>query len=243
MTLEDPIEYFIDGINQSQTHEEIGYTFANGLRSILRQDPDVIMVGEIRDRETAGLAVQAALTGHIVLSTLHTNDALGVIPRLVDMGVERYLMPPVLNLAVAQRLLRRLCQNCKIKAAPNDAEAKIISDALRALPPQYLGSYSPDGPFEVYHPNTENPCKECGGKSYKGRIAVFEMLKMTEGLETIILGTLSEGAMRDEAQRQGMMTMFQDGVLKVLDGIVSLEELLEITQAQDEEAPQPNPKP
>jgi type IV pilus assembly protein PilB len=243
VTLEDPIEYFIDGVNQSQTHEEIGYTFANGLRSILRQDPDVIMVGEIRDRETAGLAVQAALTGHIVLSTLHTNDALGVIPRLIDMGVERYLMPPVLNLAVAQRLLRRLCQNCKLKAPANDAEAKIIGDALRALPAQYLGTYSPSGPFEVHHPNTENPCKECGGKSYKGRIAVFEMLKMTEGLEKIILGTLSEGAMREEAQRQGMMTMFQDGVLKVLDGIVSLEELLEITQAEDEETPQSNPKP
>lgn len=236
VTLEDPIEYFIDGINQSQTHEEIGYSFANGLRSILRQDPDIIMVGEIRDRETAGLAVQAALTGHIVLSTLHTNDALGVIPRLIDMGVEKYLMPPVLNLAVAQRLLRRLCPTCKVKSQANDAEAKIIGDTLRGLPPQYLGAYRPEGPFDVYRPNTANPCKECGGKAYKGRIAIFEMLKMTDELEDIILGTLSESGMREEAQRQQMVTMFQDGVLKVLDGVCSLEELLEVAQSAEEEA-------
>jgi type II secretory ATPase GspE/PulE/Tfp pilus assembly ATPase PilB-like protein len=246
VTLEDPIEYFIDGINQSQTHEEIGYTFANGLRSILRQDPDIIMVGEIRDRETAGLAVQAALTGHIVLSTLHTNDALGVIPRLIDMGVEKYLMPPVLNLAVAQRLLRRLCSTCKVKSQANDAEQKIIDDALASLPAAYRGSFPIGGsPHVIYRPNEPVPgapvCKECGGKSYKGRIAIVEMLKMTDELETIILGTLSEAAMRDEAQRQGMVNMFQDGVMKVLDGIVSLEELLQVAQAQDEEAPKPAP--
>jgi type IV pilus assembly protein PilB len=234
VTLEDPIEYFIDGVNQSQTHEEIGYTFANGLRSILRQDPDVIMVGEIRDRETAGLAVQAALTGHIVLSTLHTNDALGVIPRLVDMGVEKYLLPPVLNLAVAQRLLRRLCPTCKVQATANQAEAKIISDALATIAPD-VGAPAPAGSYTVYKPNTKNPCKECGGKAYKGRIAIFEMLKMTDELEKIILGNLSEAALRQEAQRQGMITMFQDGVLKVLDGIVSLEELLEVAQAAEEE--------
>jgi type IV pilus assembly protein PilB len=235
VTLEDPIEYFIDGINQSQTHEEIGYTFANGLRSILRQDPDVIMVGEIRDRETAALAVQAALTGHIVLSTLHTNDALGVIPRLIDMGVEKYLLPPVLNLAVAQRLLRRLCPTCKVQSQANEAEAKIISDALVGIPDAYRAGYAPAGPFTIYRPNTEQPCKECGGKAYKGRIAIVEMLKMTDELESIILGTLSEAAMRDEARRQGMLTMFQDGVLKVLDGIVSIEELLQVAQAEEEE--------
>jgi type II secretory ATPase GspE/PulE/Tfp pilus assembly ATPase PilB-like protein len=227
VTLEDPIEYYIEGVNQSQTHEEIGYTFANGLRSILRQDPDIIMVGEIRDRETAGLAVQAALTGHIVLSTLHTNDALGVIPRLVDMGVEKYLMPPVLNLAAAQRLLRRLCPTCKVKYDSNEAEAKIINDALGKNESSYA----------LYRPNTENPCKECGGKAFKGRIAIVEMLKMTDQLEGIILGNLSESALREEAQRQGMVTMFQDGILKVLDGITSLQELLEVAQAAPEEAP------
>ncbi|MEK9208570.1 MAG: GspE/PulE family protein [Patescibacteria group bacterium] len=235
VTLEDPIEYFIDGVNQSQTHDEIGYTFANGLRSILRQDPDVVMVGEIRDRETAGLAVQAALTGHIVLSTLHTNDALGVIPRLVDMGVEKYLLPPVLNLAVAQRLLRRLCPTCKIKDMANAAEEKIISDALAAMPAPIAAPYLKPH-HELYRPNTKNPCKECGGKAFKGRIAVFEMLKMTDELEKIILGNLSASALREEAHRQGMSTMFQDGITKVLDGISSLEELLEVAQsARDEE--------
>jgi type IV pilus assembly protein PilB len=234
VTLEDPIEYFIDGVNQSQTHEEIGYTFANGLRSILRQDPDVVMVGEIRDRETAGLAVQAALTGHIVLSTLHTNDALGVIPRLVDMGVEKYLLPPVLNLAVAQRLLRRLCATCKLKDMANTAEEKIISDALALMPAAVAAPYLKPQ-HELYRPNLKNPCKECGGKAYKGRIAIFEMLKMTDQLEKIILGNLSESALREEAQRQGMTTMFQDGITKVLDGICSLEELLEVAQAAKEE--------
>lgn len=234
VTLEDPIEYFIDGVNQSQTHEEIGYSFANGLRSILRQDPDIIMVGEIRDRETAGLAVQAALTGHIVLSTLHTNDSLGVIPRLIDMQVEKYLLPPTLNLAVAQRLLRRLCTTCRIKGPANEAEAKIIIDALNSMPQESTAKYPKDH-FEIYHANTDNPCKECGGKAYKGRIGIFEMLHMTDELEEIILGNLSEAAMRQEAQRQGMVTMFQDGVFKVLDGIVSLEELLEVAQSGDED--------
>lgn len=250
VTLEDPIEYFIDGVNQSQTHDEIGYSFANGLRSVLRQDPDVIMVGEIRDRETAALAVQAALTGHIVLSTLHTNDALGVIPRLIDMGVEKYLLPPVLNLAVAQRLLRRLCPTCKIASQANDAEQKIMDDALKTLPPEYIAPYTVGSAFSLYRPNLPDragtprtPCRECGGKAYKGRIAIFEMLKMTDELEKIILGTLSESAMRTEAERQGMVTMFQDGVLKVLDGIVSMEELLEVAQAKEEEAPVPETKP
>jgi type IV pilus assembly protein PilB len=234
VTLEDPVEYYIDGISQSQTHEEIGYTFANGLRSILRQDPDIIMVGEIRDRETAGLAVQSALTGHIVLSTLHTNDSLGVIPRLIDMDVERYLLPPVLKLAVAQRLLRRLCGTCRVAGAANEAETKIVADALAAMPPEFAAPYRKDA-YQVYRANPGTACKECGGKGYKGRIGIYEMLKMTDELETIILGTLSESAMKAEAQRQGMVNMFQDGIMKVLDGVCSLQELLEVAESGDEE--------
>ncbi len=234
VTLEDPIEYFIEGVNQSQAHEEIGYTFANGLRSILRQDPDVIMVGEIRDRETAGLAVQAALTGHIVLSTLHTNDALGVIPRLVDMGIERYLLPPVMSLAVAQRLMRRLCATCKLKDIATDIEVKIINEALVAMPPELKAAYAKPQ-YEIYRPNKENPCKECGGKAFKGRIGIYEMLKMTDELEKIILGDLSESSLRAEAVRQGMVTMFQDGIMKVLDGTCNLQELLEVAQGAPEE--------
>jgi type IV pilus assembly protein PilB len=233
VTLEDPIEYFVDGVNQSQVHEEIGYTFANGLRHILRQDPDVIMVGEIRDKETAGLATQAALTGHIVLSTLHTNDSMGVIPRLIDMGVEKYLIPPTLNVAAAQRLLRRLCPDCKIKAKTNSGEEKIINNALDVMPPEYKEELYSDKGYVIYKPNTKNPCRTCAGKAQKGRIGIFEMMEMTDELEKIILGTLSEAAMRGEAKRQGMITMFQDGILKVLKGVVSLEELLEVAQANE----------
>ena len=233
VTLEDPIEYFVDGVNQSQVHEEIGYTFASGLRHILRQDPDIIMVGEIRDKETAALATQAALTGHIVLSTLHTNDSIGVVPRLVDMGVEKYLIPPTLNVAAAQRLLRRLCPTCKLENKANVAEEKIINDALAEMPEQYQKELFSKSGYTVYKPNLKNPCKECGGKAFKGRIGIFEMLAMTDQFEKIIVGNLSESAMREEGKRQGMITMFQDGILKVLRGIVSLEELLEIAQAGD----------
>lgn len=231
VTLEDPIEYYVDGVNQSQIHEEIGYTFADGLRHILRQDPDIIMVGEIRDKETAGLATQAALTGHVVLSTLHTNDAIGVVPRLVDMGVEPYLIPSTLNVAAAQRLLRRLCQDCKLQVKANTAETKIIDEAIAQMPAEYqqLAAKS----YTIYKPNLENPCKQCGGKAFKGRIGIFEMMEMTPEFEKIILGKISETDMRTEAKRQGMITMFQDGILKVLKGVVSLEELLEVAQAND----------
>lgn len=233
VTLEDPIEYFVDGVNQSQVHEEIGYTFANGLRHILRQDPDIIMVGEIRDRETAGLATQAALTGHIVLSTLHTNDALGVVPRLIDMGVEKYLIPSTLNVAAAQRLLRRLCQDCKLEIKANTTEEKMISEAILDMPANYQKEYLSKSGYIIYKPNIENPCKKCGGKAFKGRIAIFEMLEMSDELEKIILGEISEASLRQEAKKQGMITMFQDGILKVLKGVVSLEELLEIAQASE----------
>ncbi|MBX4189996.1 Flp pilus assembly complex ATPase component TadA [Candidatus Parcubacteria bacterium] len=231
VTLEDPIEYYVPGVNQSQIHEEIGYTFASGLRHILRQDPDIIMVGEIRDHETAALATQAALTGHIVLSTLHTNDSIGVVPRLIDMSVEKYLIPSTLNVAAAQRLLRKLCPDCKVQTQADTAEVKIIEDAINAMPSQYQKQLSNNKGYEIYKPNLENPCKKCGGKSFKGRIGIFEMMEMTPEFEQIILGNLSDTAMKAEAKRQGMITMFQDGILKVLQGTVSLEELLEVAQA------------
>lgn len=230
VTLEDPIEYFVEGVNQSQIHEEIGYTFASGLRHILRQDPDIIMVGEIRDKETAALAIQAALTGHIVLSTLHTNDAMGVVPRLIDMGVEKYLIPPALNVAAAQRLLRRLCPDCKFRVKANVAEEGIINKAITAMPQQYQNDLLSRNGYDIYKPNIDNPCKKCAGKAFKGRIGVYEMLEMTEEFEKILLGPVSEAAMREEGRRQGMITMFQDGMTKVLKGTVSLEELIEIAQ-------------
>lgn len=233
VTLEDPIEYYVEGVNQSQIHEEIGYTFATGLRFILRQDPDIIMVGEIRDKETAGLATQAALTGHIVLSTLHTNDALGVIPRLIDMDVEKYLIPSTLNVAAAQRLMRRLCPECKVKTLANTGENKIINDAIMSMPKSYQKEYQSDKDYTIYKPNLKTPCKVCNGKAYKGRIGIFEMMEMTDQLEKIILGTLSESAMREEGKRQEMISMFQDGIIKVLKGTVSLEELLDVAQSNE----------
>ena len=234
VTLEDPIEYYVEGVNQSQTHEEIGYTFANGLRHILRQDPDVIMVGEIRDGETASLATQAALTGHVVLSTLHTNDTIGAIPRLINMGVEKYLLAPTLNLVLAQRLARRLCQTCKVSEKANKGEEFMIRQTLEKMPPTAKKEFS-GGDFKIYKPSPEG-CKECNGRSYKGRIGVFETLAMTDELEKIILTNISEEELRAEAKRQGMLTMFQDGVIKVLKGVTSLEELLTVAQESEDSA-------
>ena len=227
ITLEDPIEILLAGINQSQIQEEIGYTFASGLRSILRQDPDIIMVGEIRDADTANLATHASLTGHLVFSTLHTNDSIGVIPRLVDLGVEKYLIAPTLNLAMAQRLLRRLCPSCKIKIKPDTAEDKIIKEAIDAMPEEVKKDLSKT--FDVYKAS-DTGCGECKGKAYKGRMAIFEVFEINDGVEKVILSGISESALGEEAKRQGMLSMFQDGILKVLEGTVSLEELLEVAE-------------
>ena len=155
------------------------------------------------------------------------------MPRLLDMGIEKYLIPSTLNVAAAQRLLRRLCQDCKLEVNANTAEEKIINEAILNMPADYQKEYLSKSGYIIYKPNTENPCKKCGGKAFKGRIAIFEMLEMSDELEKIILGEISEMALRQEAKRQGMITMFQDGILKVLKGVVSLEELLEIAQAGD----------
>lgn len=229
VTLEDPVEYFVNGANQSQIHEEIGYTFANGLRHILRQDPDVIMVGEIRDGDTASLATQAALTGHIVLSTLHTNNTVGVIPRLIDMGVQKYLIAPSLNMAAAQRLVRLLCKECRVSAKPTDSEMEIIQNALAGVAKENLSDFRMDE-LEIYKGGQNKKCKNCGGSGYRGRIAVFEAMAMTPELEQIILGDLSEQKIEAEAKRQGMISMFQDGIIKVLRGMTSLEEVMQLSQ-------------
>ena len=223
ISLEDPVEYYIEGVNQSQIRPEIQYTFASGLRSILRQDPDVIMVGEIRDSETAGLAVHAALTGHIVLSTLHTNNAIGVIPRMVDMGIEPFLLPASLNLSIAQRLVRRLCHKCKTEVEPSPKVLEMIDKELSGVPAEVLKELNVKKPFKLCQ---SRGCKYCNHKGTKGRIAIFESLSMTKELEKIVLETLSEGEILKEANRQGMITMKQDGLLKVLQGIISLEEVL-----------------
>jgi type IV pilus assembly protein PilB len=223
ISLEDPVEYHIDGVNQSQIKPEINYTFASGLRSILRQDPDIIMVGEIRDSETAGLAVHAALTGHILLSTLHTNNVVGVIPRLIDMGVESFLIPSSLNLSIAQRLVRRLCDDCKKEIKLEDKVIAMIEKELKSVPEKILEDLKISKPYKIY---SAPGCKLCNNKGTKGRIAIYEVLAMTKELEKITIEGLTEQKIVAEADRQGMITMKQDGFLKVLQGVVSLEEVL-----------------
>jgi type IV pilus assembly protein PilB len=224
VSLEDPVEYTIEGINQSQVLPEIDYTFARGLRHLVRQDPDIIMVGEIRDNETASLAVQSALTGHLVLSTLHTNNAIGVIPRLMDMGVEPFLIPSSVNLMVAQRLGRRLCPDCKEKILANEIEAKIIEENLATLPAALQNKWPK--PYYIYK---AKGCRTCNNKGYLGRVGLFEALKMTPELEQIILTQPSQDQLHLEAKRQGMISLRQDGILKVLEGVMSLEEVLAMT--------------
>lgn len=223
VSLEDPIEYYIAGVNQSQIRPEIGYDFATGLRHILRQDPDIIMVGEIRDKETAAMAIHSALTGHLVLSTLHTNNAIGVIPRLVDMGVDPYLIPPTLVLVIGQRLARRLCDDSR-KGVPIAGRAKdIISQELTQMP-EDLRKELENLPKEIYQPEISSTCP----KGTRGRIGVYEVLSMTPELERIILTNPSDQSIAEEAKRQGMISMRQDGIQKVLKGVIGLEELLEV---------------
>jgi len=227
MTLEDPVEYFIEGVNQSQVKPEIGYEFSTGLRSMLRQDPDILMVGEIRDKETAGLAVHAALTGHLVLSTIHTNNALGVIPRLLDLGIEPYLIPSALSLVIAQRLVRSLCPYCKKEKKPRKEIKDMILKEMEDLPLITKRDITLSQSFFIYE---AVGCKKCNNTGYIGRIGIFEILKMTDSLEEIILNEPSEIKFAEEAKRQGMVTMKQDGILKALKGITTIEEVLRVAE-------------
>ncbi len=221
VSLEDPVEYFVSGVNQSQVRPEIGYDFASGLRQILRQDPDVIMVGEVRDNETAGLAVQAALTGHIVLSTLHTNNSISVIPRLLDMGVQPFLLPASLNLMIAQRLVRLLCNSCKVKEPAAPAIEKAIKKTFEAVPPEIAQKY-PE-PYAVYR---AEGCSVCKGKGTMGRIGIFEVFSMSPGVEEAISSGPTLQKLQKEAKAQGMVSLRADGVMKALDGLVSIEEVI-----------------
>jgi len=229
VTLEDPVEYFIEGINQSQIRPELNYDFATGLRSILRQDPDIIMVGEIRDEESAGLVIHAALTGHIVLSTLHTTNAIGVIPRLIDMGVKPYLIPPTLRVALAQRLIRRLCDDCKKKVKAKKEIFDLISKEVEGMPGNLKKEVESKikKPLYIYE---SVGCPKCNKTGFSGRIAVFEVLAMTDELADLILKEPTELKLREEAKRQGMITMLQDGIIKVLDGIATMEEVLRVAE-------------
>lgn len=227
VTLEDPVEYFMEGINQSQVNPDIKFTFANGLRQILRQDPDIIMVGEIRDEETANLAIQAALTGHLVLSTLHTISAVGVVPRLIDMGIKPFLISPTLSIAVSQRLIRELCHHCKKKIKLVGDSRKYVLEKIKGLPPDARKRVKVPNPLIVYKPSS---CKKCDEKGYTGRLGIFEVLEMSDELARIIVQDANDRDIFKQARIQGMITMEEDGILKVLKGITSLEEIMRTTQ-------------
>ena len=214
-TLEDPIEYQMPMIRQTQVNPDIGMTFAAGLRTLLRQDPDVILVGEIRDQETADLAMRAALTGHLVFSTLHTNDALGAIPRLIDMGIEPFLLASALTAVVGQRLVRRLCPGCTVER--EDAES-VLAELEVELPD--------DTPLRLW---TGAGCRSCNNTGYKGREGIYEIIQITDQHHGPIVHGPDIEALRGIIHKQGMPTMFQDGLRKALNGITTLEEVLRVT--------------
>ncbi len=213
MTAEDPVEYNLDGINQVNVHEEIGLTFASALKAFLRQDPNIVMVGEIRDLETASIAVKAALTGHLVLSTLHTNDAPSTINRMIDMGIEPFLVASSVNLILAQRLVRKLCPKCKKKEM-------IHPEAMREL------GIESEEPFEIYEPVG---CPACNDTGYAGRVGLYEVMPISESIREMILDRASSSEIRDQAIKEGMITLRKDGILKIKEGITSLEEVLKET--------------
>jgi len=229
-TIEDPVEYRMPRINQTQVNPKIGLTFASGLRSLVRQDPDIIMVGEIRDNETASLAINAALTGHLVLSTLHTNSAAGAIPRLIDMKVEPFLLSSTLNCILAQRLVRKLCSEkekyfLKESELENIAKYCNLDKILKILKEEKIVQKKASWkniPF--YRPKKSEECSE----GYKGRIGIFEVLPVTETIKEMIVKQATSDEIQEQAQKEGMRTMLEDGFVKTAQGITSIEEVLRV---------------
>ena len=235
ITIEDPVEYHLPGITQTQTNLKRNYTFPEGLRSALRQDPDVMMVGEIRDTDTAEIAVQSALTGHLVFSTLHTNNAAGVIPRLIDLKVNPKILVSALSISIAQRLVRKLCPFCKkekILTAEESQTIKLVMESIKAEG-KSLANYNinPDAPFKIFIPVG---CEKCNMIGYTGRIGIFEAIKTDEAIEKIILQNPSEREIKKVARTQGILSMRQDGIVKILNGITSLEEVQSVVDLNEE---------
>jgi len=218
--VEDPIEYEMVGINQISVKAEIGLTFATALRHILRQDPDIIMIGEIRDFETAEIAIRASLTGHLVFSTLHTNDAAGAVTRLLDMGVEPFLVASSLEAVVAQRLVRRLCPACRRPTKPTETFLKSIAFPIEQLA---AGGTIYEGAG----------CEKCRMTGFRGRSGLYEVLQVTEGIEPLILQRSSSNAIKQKAVSQGMQTLRDDGWMKVLEGMTTIEEVLRVSEETD----------
>ncbi|GIW66167.1 MAG: hypothetical protein KatS3mg095_0065 [Candidatus Parcubacteria bacterium] len=225
ITIEDPIEYQIQGITQTQVNIAENYTFASGLRSILRQDPDVILVGEIRDEETAGIAINSSLTGHLVLSTLHTNDSLGAIPRLLELGVDKSLIPPALRLVIAQRLLRKVCKFCSEEYIPDVNLIEIIKNKLKDIPQDIYEKIN----FKEVKLVKGRGCKDCFYTGYKGRVAIFELLEVSEGIQKIIYEDVNEEKLLQALKLYGFINLQQAGILKALKKITSIEEVERVT--------------
>ena len=219
-TIEDPVEYRIKGVNQIQVNQKTNLTFANGLRSILRQDPNVIFVGEIRDNETAGIAVNAALTGHLVVSTLHTNDAATALPRFIDMKVEPFLVASTVNVIIAQRLVRKICEYCKVPSSINRA------NILKNIPQKHFGEQ------ENIQAHEGKGCKACHFTGYQGRVGIFEVLEMSEKIKKLIVEKNDSDVITKEAVALGMTTMVNDGLEKVTKGITTIEEVLRVTKVE-----------
>ncbi len=229
MTFEDPIENQTEGINQSQMRPDIGYTFASGLRTALRQDPDIIMVGEIRDKETIDIAIEASLTGHLVLSTIHTNSAVETITRIMNMKVPDFLLTASINLIIAQRLARKLCDNCKQPQTPSiDAKKKIQAAFAVFAPYEGFDDGMLNDPI-FYTPNKEG-CEKCAGQGYLGRLGIYEVLYMSEGIKKAILAGMPSFEIQKLAQKEGMITLEQDGLIKAVKGETSLEEVYKLVK-------------
>lgn len=226
ITIEDPVEYHLEGITQTQVEEEKGYTFLSGLRAALRQDPDIIMVGEIRDNDTAKVAVNAALTGHLVFSTLHTNNAAGTIPRLIELGVNPKILASALAVALAQRLVRTLCNECKQEYTSDEKESRIVTNVLGDMKvsgkAESMMGHEPSPTYTLYRPVG---CDACGGSGYKSRLGIFEAIIMDQEIEKVLALNPSEREVRDAAKGQLIPSLKEDGIIKVLEGITSLEEL------------------
>jgi type II secretory ATPase GspE/PulE/Tfp pilus assembly ATPase PilB-like protein len=223
VTLEDPVEYEIPGINQCQIKPEIGFTFASGLRSILRQDPNVIMVGEIRDTETANMATHAALTGHLVLSTLHTNDTAGALPRLINMGVEPFLITSSINLVIAQRLVRRICVKCKEEVKipqklVDELKAELAKISLNSQDRQRIPEQ-----LKLYH---GKGCSSCN-QGFSGRVGIFEVMAITPTIEELAIAKRPANEIKEKAIQEGMITMKQDGILKAFAGVTTVDEVFQ----------------
>jgi len=227
LTLEDPVEYKMEGINQSQVDSKKGFTFAQGLKSMLRQDPDIAMVGEIRDLETAEIAIQESLTGHLILSTIHTNNAAGAIPRFLSMGVKPFLLAPALNAVMGQRLVRRICQHCIVEEELDSHMLERVGKIIETMPEK-----------EKRHIDVNNlhfykgaGCKQCNGLGYKGRIGIYEIFSINKEIEEVILSSrVSEYTIAEIAVKNGMITMVQDGILKAFDKLTSLEEIFRVAE-------------